>query len=437
MIAVAVGAYFYFTNQGAEEDRDILASVVRDDLQIEVTVSGELQAKNSVSILGPSGLRNADIWQVKIEDIIPEGTVVKKDQYVARLDNSELSEKIRSEELDLQESTNKYEQTQIDTAIDLRQQRDKMVNLEYDAERKELELEQSQFEPPATIKQAELELSKAKRALQQSKSEYKLLKEKGVSQMAQAVAKLRDDQGDMKVLQELSNQFVIKAPENGMVIYDRDWNGSKKTKGSQISAWSPVVATLPDLTSMISKTYVNEVDISQVAVGQQVQIGLDAFPEKKLTGKVTKVANIGEQKPNSDAKVFEVTIEVNESDTTLRPAMTTSNMIITNSLDDVLLVPLEAIHSQGDTLTYVFKKNGLTTVKQQIALGSKGNDRAVVRRGLEEEDVIYLSMPNNPDDKQITYLEDEPQPLTEAESQKIEDKSEQPEDGNGKMKAGS
>lgn len=332
---------------------------------------------------------------------------------MARLDNSELGEKIRNEQLELEESLNKYEQTKIDTAIELRKQRDNLVNLQYDVDQRQLELEQSQFEPPATIKQAELELEKAKRTLKQAESEYKLQKNKAISQMAQATAKLKDDQGDMAVLEELSKQFVITAPENGMVIYAREWNGTKKTKGSQIGAWDPTVATLPDLSSMISKTYVNEVDISRIRVGQDVHIGLDAFPEKKLTGKVTKVANIGEQKPNSDAKVFEVSIEVNETDTTLRPAMTTSNMIITDYLENVLIVPLEAIHSQGDSLTYVFKKNGLVTVKQEIVLGKKGIDMAVVNQGLEEHDIVYLSIPDNPDDKQIAYLKEELQPLTE------------------------
>jgi multidrug efflux pump subunit AcrA (membrane-fusion protein) len=164
---------------------------------------------------------------------------------------------------------------------------------------------------------------------------------------------------------------------------------------------------------MISRTYINEVDISRIREGQEVEIGLDAFPEKRLTGRVSQVANVGEQRPNSDAKVFEVTVEINESDTTLRPAMTTSNTIITNFVEDVLVIPLEAIHSQGDSLTYVFKRKGLSTVKQQIALGPKGNDMAVVSQGLEEEEEIFLSIPRDPDEKPIAYLEETPEPLTD------------------------
>jgi multidrug efflux pump subunit AcrA (membrane-fusion protein) len=413
VLLLAVSLYFWLGDQGAEEENDLLTNVKRTDLKIDVTVSGELQARNSVSIMGPTGLRNARIYQVKIDDIIPEGTVVKKGDYVARLDNSELGNKIREEELEVEESLNRFEQTRIDTAINLREQRDQLINLQYDLEKRKLELEQSQYEPPATIKQAELELEKAERALEQGKEEYNLILRKSRSEMAQAVANLKDDQMDLKQLQDLMKEFMIRAPENGMVIYERERNGRKKGEGSQISAWDPVVATLPDLSSMVSLTYVNEVDISRVQVGQEVEIGLDAFPEKQLTGRVTEVANVGEQRPNSDAKVFEISVLVNESDTTLRPAMTTSNMIITEYIENVLVVPLEAIHSQGDTLTYVFKRSGLSTVKQQVALGPKGNDLVVVEDGLADDDIVYLSTPADPDQKQIAYLEETGPQLTD------------------------
>jgi len=413
VILLAVVLYFWLGDQGTEETADLLTNVKKTDLKIDVTVSGELQARNSVNIMGPTGLRNARIYQVKIDDIIPEGTVVKKGDYVARLDNSELGNKIREEELEVEESLNRYEQTRIDTAINLREQREQLITLQYDLEKRKLELEQSQYEPPATIKQAELELEKAERGLEQGREEYQLILRKSRSEMAEAVANLKDDQMDLKQLQDLMKEFMIRAPENGMVIYERERNGRKKGEGSQISAWDPVVATLPDLSSMVSQTYVNEVDISRVKAGQNVEIGLDAFPEKRLTGRVTQVANVGEQRPNSDAKVFEISVLVNESDTTLRPAMTTSNMIVTDYIENVLVVPLEAIHSQGDTLTYVFKKTGLSSVKQQVALGPKGNDMVVIENGLLEEDVVYLSTPADPESKQIAYLEEQPQQLTD------------------------
>ena len=141
-------------------------------------------------------------------------------------------------------------------------------------------------------------------------------------------------------MQEIIQKFIISAPSDGMVIYKREWGGAKRKVGSEISAWDPVVATLPDLTSMISKTYVNEIDVSKVKTGQRVRLTVDAFPEKSYTGTVISVANIGEQLPNTDAKVFEVIMKIDGSDPILRPSMTTGNQIITKTFNDVTFIPL-------------------------------------------------------------------------------------------------
>ncbi len=124
-----------------------------------------------------------------------------------------------------------------------------------------------------------------------------------------------------------------------------------------------------------------------------MKIGVDAFPEKKFTGDVFEVANIGQQLPNTDAKVFEVRIELNEHDTVLRPSMTTSNEVITKVLDSVLFVPLEAIHA-NDSLTFVYTREGN---KQIVVLGESNENNIIVEMGLERGDRLYLSLPEDPE----------------------------------------
>ena len=380
------------------------------DFQIDIVTTGELEAKSSVDVSGPTGLRAARVYNINIDDIVPEGSIVDKDQYIARLDNSELVEKVKNQQIELDQSMSEYTQTKLDTALELRQARDEIVNLAYAVEEKKLVLEQSTYEPPATIKQANIDLEKAERELEQAKSNYKLKSDKAVAQMQEAAAELADDQNSLDFLENIMRQLTITAPKSGMVIYARDWNGKKRTAGSQISTWSPIVATLPDLTTMVSKTYVNEVDIRKVKSGQSVRIGLDAFPDKKLTGIVLSVANVGEQKPNSDSKVFEVTIEINESDTTLRPAMTTSNTIIAEVLTNVVFVPLECLFNQGDSLTYVVKKTGLGVTRQQVVTGPANENEIVIEKGVAPEDQLLLTSPEGIEEKDITLLSNLSQP---------------------------
>jgi len=224
----------------------------------------------------------------------------------------------------------------------------------------------------------------------QAVKNYKLKVEQAVAKMVEVSASKDNQKRKQDDLIKIQDEFIVNAPKSGMVIYMKEWGGAKRKVGSTISPWNNVVATLPDLSSMISKTYVNEIDISKVKVGQSVELGVDAFPEKKYTGNVTEVANVGEQLPNSEAKVFEVTITLNETDTTLRPSMTTSNIISVSTFDNVLFIPLEALH-QNDSLKYVFKKDGFSTIKKVIQVGESNDNQIIVKQGLSYKDIILLS----------------------------------------------
>jgi hypothetical protein len=136
------------------------------------------------------------------------------------------------------------------------------------------------------------------------------------------------------------------------------------------------------------------VDVRKLALGQKVQISLDADPTKKLAGTVTHIANVGEQRPNQDSKVFEVKIEIATADTTLRPGMTTSNAIETASVKNVLSVPLEAVVTEAG-FSYVFKKSGRGLVKQMVETGAMNDNEIVVRRGVEAGDRVLLTPPTD------------------------------------------
>lgn len=404
VVILIIIAFFTFRGSGTTESIEIMTEAQSGDFVIAITTTGELEAKNSIKITGPSGLRAARLWNVKIDKLVDEGTVVEKGDFVASLDASELADRLRNVENEYQQSLSQYTQTRLDTALTLRQSRDELINLEFAVEEKKLVLEQSQFEPPATIKQAEIDLSKAERAFKQAKENYLLKRDKAVAQMQEAAAELSEDRDERDFLVELRNKFNITAPEDGMVIYVREYDGSKKSEGASIGAWDPTVATLPDLSTMISTTFVNEVDIRKISKGQHVNIGLDAFPDKKLTGEVIYVANVGEQRPNSDAKVFEVKVEINESDTTLRPAMSTANEIITDMIPLATYIPLESVFNQGDSISFVYKKSGLETIKQEVELGKANANEVIVNKGIDAGEKVYLIAPEGMDKEDVSLL---------------------------------
>jgi hypothetical protein len=239
----------------------------------------------------------------------------------------------------------------------------------------------------------------------QALENYKIKKRKNAAKMREQAAELRKVQNEHNLMEDAIQAFTITAPEPGMVIYQKNpWDGKPIRAGSQINMWDPTVATLPDLTTMMSKTYVNEVDVRKVKPGQKVEVGLDAYPDKKLIGSVIRVANVGEQRPNSDSKVFEVAVEIQGTDATLRPSMTTSNRIITSLKDNALFIPLECLHSHLDSITYVFKREGLNIVKQEVMIGETNANDAVILAGLSQGDRVYLSLPAGQADKEIQLM---------------------------------
>lgn len=401
LVVLIIIMLWYFLGSRETSSERIVVPVKTGQFVINVTTTGELEAKSSEKIYGPSGLRTVRIWNVEIEDIIPDGTVVDSGQYVATLDRTEISNRIKDLESEVEKLQSQYIQTRLDTSLDLRNARNELINLEYALETKRLKLEQSKYEPPATIRQYEIDLEKAERDYKEAIKNYQLKLEKSAATMQEIEVSLTQEKRNLEQLLAIREEFIIRAPESGMVIYKRNWDGSKQGVGSTLNAWDNVVATLPDLSRMISKTYVNEIDISKVKPGQQVRIGIDAFPEKEYTGKVTEVANIGEQLRNSNAKVFEVTIEINEYDSILRPAMTTKNTIITAIIDSVLFLPIEAIHSD-DTLTYVYTGKGH---KQQVITGESNENEIIIRAGLDESDEVHLLAPDNPESFRLNPLD--------------------------------
>jgi len=397
VVAVAIIILIVISKITAKKDiANLYAESKRGQFEIVVTTTGELQAKKSTDIYGPEirESRNIRATDIKITDMVPEGTEVNQGDYIATLDRTSFDNSLK-DELDrlLTQETN-LEMKILDTAVTLSNLRDNIKNQKFTVEEAAITLQQSKYEPPTTIRQAEISLDKASRTLDQAIRSYSLRVEQAKSDMRNIKNNLSEQRTRVSDLQTVLSKFLVTAPSAGMIIYKRDRMGTKRKVGSSISPWDNVVATLPDMSSMISKTYVNEIDVSKVKAGQKVEIVIDAFPEKSYTGIVTSVANIGEQLPNADAKVFEVNIEVDGSDPILRPSMTTGNKIITKTINDVTYIPLESVQAGADSVPFVYLKGGN---KQVVVLGESNENNVVIEQGLKPGVQIYLSTPKDPE----------------------------------------
>ena len=397
---IAVVAFiilFALTRIGSKKNRiELYTEVKKGQFEISVTSAGELIAEKSVDIKGPEIAMGRDIrfMNIKIQDLIPEGTVIKKGDYVATLDRTDLNNNLKDAQESLTTLKTNLEVKLLDTAVVLNNLRDEIKNQQFTVQEAAMTLHNSKYEPPTTIREAEIQLDKAQRTLEQQQRSYTQIFAQNKTDIVNQNYWVRKVSQRVKDIEEVLAEFTIKAPASGMVIYKREWSGTKRKVGSMINPFDRVVATLPDLTSMISKTYINEIDVSKMKNGQNVNITIDAFPKKRFNGIVSFVANVGEKLLNNNDKVFEVQVKVDGNDPELRPSMTTGNKIIVTTVKDAIYIPIECVQAGTDSIPFVYTKRG---TKQIVLLGESNEKQVLIEKGLEPGTLIFLNNPENPE----------------------------------------
>ena len=234
---------------------------------------------------------------------------------------------------------------------------------------------------------------KAARKLEQEKRAYLLKTKQEENRVQRSYINYRQVLERSQELQLLFNSLEVSAPKAGILTYFKTPWGEIIKVGSKVGPYISTIATIPEMTNLISRTYINEIDISKIKNGQKVKLGIDAFPDKQLNGEVLTVANIGQAMPNSDAKVFEVKIKIYGIDKDLKPAMTTSNGIEAGTFADTIMVASDAVF-ENDSVKYVYI--GLKNpVKQIVWLGDENENHVLIKKGLKAGDVVWLTEPEN------------------------------------------
>lgn len=378
----------------------LYTEVTEGDFEVSVSTAGDLQAENSIDIVGPEIAQRGEVRaaDLRIQDIVPEGTYVNKGDYVAQLDRSNFENTLKDILDRLDQLNTALNVKLLDTAVQLAGYRDDLVNQKVIVEQDSITLRNSKFEPPMTIREAEINYDQAKRTYGQKLKKYYLnvaYAKFQIEVQRKNIARFTRRKNDYA---EILASFTITAPSQGMVIYKKDWRGQKRKTGSQISSFDRVVASIPDMRSMLSRIYISEIDIFKIKKGQKATLSVDAFPNKSYKGSVYKVSNIGDKLPNSDSKVFEVLIKLAETDADLRPSMTTSNKVILNTFTNVMSVPIECVHADVDSIPFVYTKKG---TKQIVLLGEANDKNTIIEKGLRPGESVYISTPEKPDDFKI------------------------------------
>jgi membrane fusion protein, multidrug efflux system len=180
--------------------------------------------------------------------------------------------------------------------------------------------------------------------------------------------------------QGLLNAYIL-APRAGIILE------TPVREGDLINRTQPV-AMLSAREDLEVIANVDELDLVNVQPDAEVRLRLDAFPDREMTGHVVSTAPAAREQ--GGATVFATTIAIDlPDDIDIRPGMNTDVTIITESRDNVLLIPQRAIRSVGNRAFVQLVVNG-EAEEREIILGYRSAGSAEVVSGLEEGDIVQL-----------------------------------------------
>ena len=410
---------------GAAAQSSLAAAVHRGALTARLIVTGVLKAAQSITYRSPLGGREAEIVF-----LVPEGTLVSEGDLLVRLDTTALGRDLeravqeqRQAELELQvaEAERADGAAAVDSlaqgegALTVEESRSQLALAErrvqrmrdaYEANKPLMargfitrdELDRSAFE----LEQAEAELALVRRKAQvlierthpRDRQRARLLLSQKQAQTHNARARLHEAGARVKALRQDLEGCRLYARAPGLVVYEEHLGAAPRRKvrvGDRVTG-SQGLVTIPEVKRMLVEASVREADLHRLHSGQPAAIRLDAFPELRMSGRVTRVGTLARASAERpfEEKHFDIIVEVDATETDLRPEMTARVDILVGERKDVLLVPVNAVFErQGITVCHVFRAFRVET--RQVELGETDDVFAEVRAGLRDGDRVALA----------------------------------------------
>ncbi len=410
------------------------AIVERGTLTVAVDANGGLAASIDVSVAFDSGGRIAEV-------LADEGDVVQAGDDLIRLETDNLALDVtqaeislRQAELQLEALTEPPDQADVDQAQDVVDQAAAALNLariSYDgtmnsvAVNETLEDAQSEYDQALEdynywlreynendgdywfvdnaqdrLDDAELALSRARQQADQSVQSASNELASASDNYRQALndlddlladpdereieeAQLQIDQAQVSLDQALLRlgQATLTAPV-GATVTALNVDVGEMTSAGQAAV---VLSGLEQLEVVVN---LDETDVAQVAVGQACSIKVDAFPDAEFCGEVIHIAPVASTE--SGVVLYPVTVRLDPTDLPVRAGMTADVEIIITERENVLIVPLRAVHTENGSASVDLMGANQQVERVPVELGMVTETEVEIISGLSEGDVVVV-----------------------------------------------
>jgi len=382
-VLVAAGVIAFRINKKKNAGTEVrLEQTGRRDLVSAVTASGKIEAKTSVDI-------SADITGRIIQIAVREGDLVKRGQFLLQIDPAQYQAAVARSQAVVSSTEAIVLQTKAS-----RDQAQRAWN-----RAKQLTELGENLIAPETAEQSQTAFEVAEANYQSSRA-----------QLEQARAGLQEAKDNLA-------KTRLTAPISGRVVRLAVEEGEVAVPGT-FSRETGLLMTIADLSVILANVQVDETDVVRLQTRDSVEINIDAYPETTFVGLVTKVSHSSKLTPtqtasgsNDRAVDFDVEITLKNPPPDIRPDLSCTARIVTDTRDNALSIPIIALtvrdhervpnESEGeppvDTLRERFKKKeaeGVFVVRDGMAtfrpvrVGVAGDDYFEVLEGLREGETI-------------------------------------------------
>ena len=416
------------------EIQPLFEEVTSSDFVLEFIEPGEIESAENVEI--KSEVRSRSSAGTSILEIVPEGTVVKKGDFLVRLDDASLQKDLLRQRISVhqskatlvkatadveaaklalqeylsgsfRENEEQLESSEFVSKENLRRAQEYLVYSKKLAAKgyvSEAQLEADQFAVEKARK--ELDLAQTKLEVLRTHSRKAKVNDLNASILT-AEARLQSAQNSYQLEKtqevEIEEQIVkcmVLSPSAGEVTYANNTNSGASDvilieEGKQVRE-NQTIIRLPNVSLLRVRAKVNENRIEKVRPGMKCTILIDAMRDLQLDGKVESVSEYplpSVSRYTSHIKEYATEIVINNPPSGVRTGMTAKVTIKSEFIENTLQVPLTAIfRKEGKTFCITGNENDDMEIRE-IKLGSYNMNMAVVLGGLKVGERIVL----NPD----------------------------------------
>jgi multidrug efflux pump subunit AcrA (membrane-fusion protein) len=266
------------------------------------------------------------------------------------------------------------------------------------------------YDNPQQLRQLQEEVGQAGIDLERTRLEKEIEVTLQESELKTQKLKLEKIREKLKELKEQKAKLIVKAEQEGLVIYDTGWSRWRSSNvevgvGEKIGPRQRLMK-IPDMTTLEVETIIFEALVSQIHArdknrkGTEAIIKLDSIPGKEIHGYIKWISPVprhnGPHWMQTGSKVYELKIDADWEGAGLKPGedikpdMNGEVQLILNRLEDVLTIPIESVFSEEDQY-YCWKMENGTPVEKKVTIGRMNDDRVQIVEGLEEGDEVLLS----------------------------------------------